>query len=437
MKKTFIGKVDYLTEDFRGVCKGNDEITVVDFCLPQEEIVCEIEDKRGKVSYGKNVKVTMPSPDRVKPECPYFYECSNCALQFVDYGKQLLLKRESVEKVLKNCGFWCGADVCEGIFYPYRYRNALSFDVEYQKGEIAIGYYREKTKKTLDICDCKVCERWHIDVIAAIKTFCGKFDVTAYNKTSQIGMLRGVHLLGAEDSLLVLLDISSGKLRGLNTLKEELSKIKTNVGLWVRVFADQTHFEQPIFVCGEKLLWAKRGKAVMPLVVGSKYRVNEKISELIIDKISDICRDEENMIVIGEDNGVLATQFSKRGFQTLCIDRQKEKTLAYEVEKRNRESVITEFCDESLFAVAHERRYGKLAQTVVADVRGSYAQGETLGWLKRIDAQRVICLIESKFLEENLLAVKKTGYALKYVKPYDFLPQTKHTLALCMFAKKD
>ena len=67
---------------------------------------CEVKILRVKknLAYGKLLKVTEASPDRIVTECPVAGPCGGCTLQAMSYEAELKYKEEKVRDCLLRIG---------------------------------------------------------------------------------------------------------------------------------------------------------------------------------------------------------------------------------------------------------------------------------------------------------------------------------------------
>ena len=86
------------------------------------------------------VTIEKESKDRIKPVCPYFYQCGGCNLLHLKYYKQLEFKKKKIKSIFKKI---CNEKVIiNDIIYDknLNYRNKITLKVKNNK----IGFYKNQ-----------------------------------------------------------------------------------------------------------------------------------------------------------------------------------------------------------------------------------------------------------------------------------------------------
>ena len=158
--------------------------------LRGERVQVRIEHVGHSAAWAHIEALPEPSPARVQPDCPYYGACGGCQFRHMTYAEELEAKRRRVEDALGRIG---GADipvsVIHGAEHTLRYRNKVQFPV----AEGAVGYYRERTHRVVDIADCLLQPEEDTLCRAAFKGWMERFRVPAYDEKTGRGLVR--HLL--------------------------------------------------------------------------------------------------------------------------------------------------------------------------------------------------------------------------------------------------
>ncbi len=72
----------------------------IPYSLPNETLKIFITKEHKNYSEAKIEKILNPSVHRVKPECPYFYDCGGCNMQIANDAYQKELRYEAALEAL-------------------------------------------------------------------------------------------------------------------------------------------------------------------------------------------------------------------------------------------------------------------------------------------------------------------------------------------------
>jgi 23S rRNA (uracil1939-C5)-methyltransferase len=122
--------------------------------------------------YGQVQRVTIASPDRVRPNCIVADKCGGCQLQHISYEAQLSAKFNQVMQTMRRIGnidpslVWpiVGADE------PLAYRNKVTYPFGLgPTGQLKAGYYQKGTHKIVNLNQCPIQDGRLNPLLAAIK----------------------------------------------------------------------------------------------------------------------------------------------------------------------------------------------------------------------------------------------------------------------------
>src|SRR5690349_16747922 len=69
-----------------------------------DRVRVRVREKKGKAIFAEIVEIIEPSPQRIKPPCPYFGACGGCDFQQMNYDAQLAAKQAIVRDCLSRIG---------------------------------------------------------------------------------------------------------------------------------------------------------------------------------------------------------------------------------------------------------------------------------------------------------------------------------------------
>src|ERR1041384_4002409 len=150
--------VDLKIEDVafggKGVAREQGRAVFVPYTIEGELVSAEIVREKKQFAEAELVEVKKSSPDRVRPECPYFGRCGGCAYQHIGYEHQLAIKWRQVRDILQRIGKLKDVPLRPIIPSPkhYGYRNRIT--VHAQDG--VIGFFRRDSHRLIDVEVCPI-----------------------------------------------------------------------------------------------------------------------------------------------------------------------------------------------------------------------------------------------------------------------------------------
>jgi 23S rRNA (uracil1939-C5)-methyltransferase len=150
--------VDLKIEDIafggKGVGREKGKAVFVPYTIDGELVSAEIVREKKQFAEAEVTEVKESSPDRVRPECPYFGCCGGCAYQHIIYEHQLAVKWRQVRDVLQRIGKLKDIPMRPIIPSPnqYQYRNRITVHVQ----DGVIGFFRRDSHRLIDIEHCPI-----------------------------------------------------------------------------------------------------------------------------------------------------------------------------------------------------------------------------------------------------------------------------------------
>ena len=136
--------------------EGRRKALFVPFTIAGEDADVSISEEHASFARGVAEQIASPSPHRVTPGCPYFFQCGGCQYQHIDYAHQLAAKvailRETVARIAK---IEVSGDLEIHASEPWNYRNRTRLHVQ-TAPEFAIGYHRANSNQLLPVEKCPI-----------------------------------------------------------------------------------------------------------------------------------------------------------------------------------------------------------------------------------------------------------------------------------------
>jgi len=159
----------------------------VDYGIPGESVIAELDIGRADALFGRVVDVLQPDAERIDAPCQYFGECGGCQWQHVAYARQLEFKRALVIQELERAGFRePPVSPTVGAETPWGYRNHVRFTAK-RRGEI--GFVRRGTHRFLRVDRCLIADPWVNDAIPQLQGKAGGLHQVAIRRGVKTGEL--------------------------------------------------------------------------------------------------------------------------------------------------------------------------------------------------------------------------------------------------------
>jgi 23S rRNA (uracil1939-C5)-methyltransferase len=148
-----------------GAALGRHEgkVVFVPYAIPDEEVLVEIVEDKGRYARGRLVEVLSPSVQRVSPPCPHFgghataaaVGCGGCHWQHIAYEAQLEFKQRIVQDQLKRIGRFESVPVKPVIESPepWHYRNHVQLALD-ENGRL--GFMAAESQQVVPIEECHI-----------------------------------------------------------------------------------------------------------------------------------------------------------------------------------------------------------------------------------------------------------------------------------------
>jgi len=132
----------------------NGKVCFVPFVLPGERVTARVRKQKSKYVEADLDKIVEPAPDRVEPPCPVFGRCGGCHYQHISYERQLAIKRQQVEDVLRRLAGIQDPEVAPTVASPveYHYRNRVTVHADHGK----VGFFAARSRKVVDVEQCPI-----------------------------------------------------------------------------------------------------------------------------------------------------------------------------------------------------------------------------------------------------------------------------------------
>lgn len=190
--KVYTGTVEGYSSEGLGVVRLDGAVVFVPRAVRGETVDLRITRVMKSSCAGEIVKIHAPSPERARPECPYFGRCGGCDFQHLSYPEELWAKRQRVQDALRRLG---GSEVeveeILGASDPTHYRNKSQYPVG--PGG-AVGFYRARSHQVVPVDRCLIQSEISDRTAKAVGDWMRRYKIPAYDEAAGKGLVRHIYV---------------------------------------------------------------------------------------------------------------------------------------------------------------------------------------------------------------------------------------------------
>jgi len=148
-------RIEKMVHNGLGFARRDGQACLVKYAITGELVNARIDCQHKQFLETTAIDILEPSPERVEPPCPLFYECGGCHLQHMTYTEQLASKTQALADSLQRIGKFSEPDISPAIASPqslhYRIKAGLKVELD---PELVIGLYQEKSHTLVNLERC-------------------------------------------------------------------------------------------------------------------------------------------------------------------------------------------------------------------------------------------------------------------------------------------
>jgi 23S rRNA (uracil1939-C5)-methyltransferase len=403
---------------------------------PGDTVDAEITSDQGRFVRAKVREVIEPSPDRVKPPCPYFGLCGGCNWQHVSYERQLTSKRQAVVDALTRIGRVSDAEtiVAETVASPeqYGYRNKVELVVDRTTGRPRLGFHEAGSDGFVPVDSCLLLPKAHIkdpkSLAGALRYISGEQDLGI----TRVGIRIASHTRDVEIALWT--EPGAFPRRMAATTLGTAVRASSIVRVLVKGVAKARKVTGVEVLAGSGYWKERLLGTTMAISAPSFFQVNTKAAEKLLSLVLD------GLAVDGTDR--VLDLYSGAGTFTLPLAVVAGETIAVEAAssavrdlRRNLENaelwadVIGGDAGRELATIGH-------LDAVVVDPPRAGLQPEAVASLAATNATRIAYIsCDPTTLARDTKSLTENGYRLVSATPVDLFPQTYHIETVAIFER--
>ena len=371
--------------------------------------------------------------------CIHSGHCGGCAYQGVDYGKQLQIKNDEVETLLKsksiNYAEYLGI---EGSPSLYRYRNKMeyTFGDMVKAGEMTLGMHQKKRFMSVVTVDCcQIVDEDFNAVLSATLEFCKEKGYSHYSKKSHKGLLRHLVIrrgVATKELLVNIVTSSQGCING-----DEFVALLFGLNLNNRIvgIVNTVYDGLADFIYCDKLNVLSGRSHYMERVMDLDFKVGafsffqtnvlaaERLYAEAIAMIDEIEGKEALDLFCG--TGTITQALAKKAKRAIGIELSHEAVVSARENAKMNGASNCEFIEGDVLAAMGE--LSAAPDAIILDPPRAGVQPKALDKIVKYGAKQIVYIsCNPKTFAENLYYLQYFGYKSEKIKAYDNFPFTKH-----------
>lgn len=440
-------KIEDLGHAGEGVGRIEDFTVFVEGGIPGDHLKIKLKTLKKNYGIGRIIEVLEASKDRINPICPLANTCGGCQIMHMDYEAQLDIKRKRVKEILERIGkIKTKIHPTIGMENPYEYRNKAQFPVGMIRGKAILGFYKKGSHDIVATDHCYIQSPINKEVIAVMKEYIEKYNISVYDEKTRKGLLRHVVTkVGFITGEVMVVLITNGKelphknkliemlqkhVKGLKSIVQNINDKNTNV-----IFGRETNT-----IYGQDKIVDCIGDLKFNISGQSFFQVNPIQTKTLYEKALEYAglTGEENVFDIYCGIGTISLFLAPKAKKVIGVEVIEAAIKDAEENARMNNIHNTEFYvgkAEEIIPKLYEK--GLKADVVVVDPPRKGCEEVVLETIVKMQPKKVVYVsCNPASLARDLAYLQEKGYETMEVQPVDMFPHTGHVECIALIQKE-
>lgn len=441
-------KIDSCSSNGSGVGRYDGMAIFVPATAVGDEITAHILKVKKSYAFAKVESVTVPSPDRITPECPVYLRCGGCVFSHMTYEAESKIKAEHVAECFRRIG---------GVspeFEPIiaaendtRYRNKAQYPVASENGEIKTGFYSPHSHRVVHCPDCLLQPEEFAGILQTFSDYIKENSVSVYDEASHRGLLRHIYIRKgtASGEIMVCTVINGKNLPTEDKLVEALLEKEKSIR---SIIVNSNTKDTNVILGGEcRTLWGE--DCITDILCGLKFRisplsfyqVNRNQAEKLYGKAAEYAQltGSETVLDLYCGAGTIGLSMAKNAKEIIGVEIVPE---AIEDAKINAElngiKNARFICGDAPQAAEMLKNEGIRPDVIILDPPRKGCSPEMINTAAQMNPERIVYVsCDPATLARDCGIFKDLGYVAQKATPVDMFPRTGHCECAVVLTRKD
>ena len=441
--KTYKVEIEDYDINGYGVSHIDSKVVFVKGALEGEIVLAKIENIHKKYAFAEACEIIKESPDRQKPECPYYEACGGCDMMHMTYEVECRIKEGRLKQTFrrfKNVEFH--PIIQNKNLLGYRNKVMMPFQVDSDL-DVCYGFYEKKSHKIVPIDQCIISDDVTNDIIYYINRFLNIFHIKIYDEDTHKGLFREVMIrhTATNEYMVVIVSTHDYDFSVLvKYLVEEFNCIKS---IYLNINPEKTNV-----VLGDKykLLYGK--PVILEDILTHKFQVSpQSFMQVNHDQCERLYMEALRLADLRNDMTVIDA-YCGMGSITLNIARRVKKVYGIEIvesaiENAKENMKLNNITNAEFICGACEEEIVKLVNkekidAIFFDPPRKGCDTKFLDTVIQMQIPQIVyiscnvatCARDCAYLEEK-------GYKVMEATPVDLFSRTLHVEAVCLLHRKN
>ena len=440
--KIYTGTVEGYSSEGLGIVRLDGAVVFVPQAIRGETIDLKITKVMKTAAAGEIVKIHKPSPERTKPECPYFGQCGGCDFQHLAYTEELWAKRQRVQDAITRLGGTAlQVEEIIGAKDPMHYRNKCQYPVG---ADGTIGFFKARSHQVVGIDRCLIQSEISDRTAKAVRDWMKKYKISAYDERTGKGLVRHVYVrVNKKGESLCCIVVNGKQLPREPELAAFVQgAAPKTVGV---VLNSNTHKGNVILgdkyrtIWGQDFLMDTLCGLTFKLSVPSFYQVNREQAEVLYGKALEFAG------LTGEET--VLDLYCGTGTITLCLAKQAKRAIGAEIvppaiedakenAQRNHIENVDFFCGDAAEIAEKLEKDGLKPDVITVDPPRKGLAPEVIASVAGMSPQRVVYVsCDPATLGRDIKIFAGFGYQAVRAAAVDMFPGTRHVETVVLLSK--
>ena len=430
---------------------------------PGDEVEAEIVEVKKDFARARITRIISPSPNRINPPCPYFYQleeqvehklfCGGCDWQHIDYATQLKFKTSMVRDALTYIARFKNPVVQDIIpaEQPFNYRNKMQLKVGLREKEdgakkIICGFYAKDTHRIVDIDKCLIQTELANEILALARALLSEYELPGYDEETHRGLVRHIIIrAGVNTDQYMLIFVTKEKdfpnkaeiaakimerFPQVISVIQNINKAKTNVILG----------EDTLVIAGKSKIQEKVKKLSFDISPVSFFQTNTLQAEKLYDQVLEFAglTGVETVLDVYSGAGAIALYLAPRAQRVIGIESvQSAVRDALANAEWNKIKNVEFRLGEADLVLSRLQKQQVRAEVIVVDPPRKGCSQKVLEAIINLGPKTIIYVsCEPATLARDMQILAKKHYKAEIVQPVDMFPQTGHIECVVKITKQ-